>query len=92
MTVIQFPAYHLQLDQGGIFALLFVFLIVATQMPAQEYRMGSVPFLLHLLTIGTLINVIYVCTAVSNSRQHVVAPVCRLFCHVMWCRPRRLLV
>ncbi len=55
-------------DQGGVFTLLFVLLMLATQMPAQEIRMGSVPFLLHLFTIGMLVNVLYVTLAVSGKK------------------------
>ncbi len=56
-------------DQGGIFTLLFVLLMLATQMPAQEYRMGSLPFLFHFLTIGTLINLLYITLSVSTKKR-----------------------
>ena len=51
------------LDQGGIFTLLFVLLMLGTQMPAQEIRAGSVSFLAKLLFTGLLINVAF--TAIS---------------------------
>jgi membrane associated rhomboid family serine protease len=57
------------LDQGGFFTLLFVVLMLATQMPAQEIREGSVPFLLRLFVQGSLINVLYVSLAVSIMRE-----------------------
>ena len=50
-------------DQGGIFTLLFVLLMLGTQMPAQEIRAGSVAFLTKLVFTGLLINVAF--TAVS---------------------------
>jgi hypothetical protein len=46
-------------DQGQFFTLLFVTLTLATQMPAQEIRAGSLAFLAHLLTTGLLVGALY---------------------------------
>jgi hypothetical protein len=47
-------------DQGSIFTLLFVMLAFATQSPALEIRMGSTPLLLHILSLGTVINLLLI--------------------------------
>ena len=46
-------------DQGPFFTLLFVTLMLATQMPAQEYRAGSLALLANLAATGLLVNLLY---------------------------------
>ena len=51
------------LDQGQFFTLLFVLLLLATQMPAHEIRQGSLAFLAHLASTGLLVNCLYAALA-----------------------------
>ena len=51
--------------QGGALVLLFVMLMMMMQGPAQEAKLGSLRFLVQLLTFGLLINTTYAFILVS---------------------------